>query len=419
MFLGIILFALFNGLALLPVLLSIFSKCINMRQISNLQRRRLPGKRKKKIQPLGGISSSSKNEVISMLGMSTRVPSARNYNEFWEVLLDGKDTISEYPEQRKALHEQFDHFYNPSRPLSGRHYVSRGSYLDQIDAFDHIFFGISATEVKSMDPQQRMLLQGTYEAIEDAGMKLEELQQCCTGVFVGMMNLDFSSVFASSDEKLLSIDQFTITGKSLSIAANRISFALNLTGPSLVVDTACSSSVTALSIACDHLQRRVVDVAIVAAANLIFCPKNQVNICRANMLATDGKCKVFDERADGYGRGEAIVAFILKASDFVDGKFDPHGEILGWGINNDGQNAAPITAPSVEGQVEVMSNVLQQANVNLDDVQYLEMHGTGTVIGDLVETRSVGAVYGKSRAASTPLLIGNVALILSSSRFIS
>ena len=415
MFVGIITFALFNGLALLPVLLSIFSKCISMQVGIKLKIR--PGilrstarAERRKIKPIKERAASKKNPGISILGMSTKVPTAKNYNELWDILINGKETISEYPEQRKFLSENFSYRFNPSRPVSGRHYVSKGSYLEQIDAFDHMFFGISATEAKSMDPQQRMLLQGAYEAIEDSGMKLEELQQCCTGVFVGMMNLDFGSVVLSSDEQLLDMDQFTVTGTSLSIAANRISFALNLTGPSLVVDTACSSSVTALSIACDQLQKRVVDVAIVAAANLILCPRKHMPICRANMLASDGKCKVFDERADGYGRGEAIMAVVLRASDLVNAKFDPHGEIVNWGINNDGQYAAPINAPSVEGQVDIMRNVLQQANVSSNDVQFIEMHGTGTVIGDMVETKSVGEVYGKAREAETPILIGKESL---------
>ncbi len=204
---------------------------------------------------------------------------------------------------RYARFQYFEDVYNPTRPLAGRQYVSKGSYLENIERFDNKFFGISSTEAKSMDPQQRMLLQGTFEAIEDAGMKLEELQCCSTGVYVGIMNLDYSSVVLR-DDHILSIDQFASTGTAFSISANRISFALNLNGPSVATDTACSSSLTALSIACDHLQKKVVDIAIVAAANIILCPKKQVTICRANMLSPDGKCKVFDERADGYGRGE-------------------------------------------------------------------------------------------------------------------
>ena len=408
MFFGIILFGLFNGLVFLPVALSMLSRFVEFNtkaslspsfQITSLWKKLFGAMKRKKVEEKHGKSS------VSIVGLSTRFPTACSKEEFWDLLKEGVNTTTDYPEGRHARNKYFEDVYNPARPVSGKLYVSRGSYLENIEGFDHKFFGISATEAKSMDPQQRLLLQGTCEAIEDAGMKIEELQSCCTGVYVGIMNLDYSSIVLR-DDTILSIDQFASTGTAFSIAANRISFSLNLTGPSVATDTACSSSLTALSIACDHLQRKVVDVAIVAAANLILCPRKQVTICRANMLAPDGKCKVFDEKADGYGRGEGIVVFVLKASDNVQSIVESYGDILSWGVNNDGQTAAPMTAPSVQGQTELMKNVLQQANVKPKDVQFVEMHGTGTIIGDLVETRSVGEVYGKSRSASDPLLIG-------------
>ena len=430
MFLGIIFFGLFNGVVLLPVLLSIFSRVINFKTKSTVQPDFSVKKMlKDKIASLLGLSTEDKSAKavdnvisVSVMGMSTRFSTARTKDDFWKLLTEGRSTITEYPEDRHARNDYFEEDYNPTRPLAGKLYVSKGSYLENLQAFDNKFFGISGTEAKSMDPQQRLLLQGTFEAIEDAGMKLEELQSCRTGVYVGIMNLDYSSVVLR-DDNILSIDQFASTGTAFSIAANRLSFALNLNGPSVATDTACSSSLTALSIACDHLRKKVVDVAIVAAANVILCPKKQVTICRANMLAQDGKCKVFDERADGYGRGEGIVVFVLRRNEPVaPGSSDPYCDILSWGVNNDGQAAAPITAPSVDGQQMLMQEVLLQAKVDPADVQFVEMHGTGTIIGDMVETKSVGEIYGKVRRHTDPVLIGklkrNIFAASSSSVFI-
>ena len=409
MFLGIIVLGLYNGFVVLPVLLSIFSRYIvfQNKAITSDTELLSPFQMVKRLflKCIGRRNKRAENLSISILGISTRLPTASNKNQFRDLLEKCGNTTTEYPENRYARKRYFDDSFHPSRPVAGKLYVSSGSYLENIDKFDHQFFGISAKEAKSMDPQQRMLLQGVYEATEDAGITLDELQRCTTGVYVGIMNLDYSSVVLR-DDTLLKIDQFASTGTAFSIAANRISFSLNLTGPSIAIDTACSSSLTALSVACDHLEKRIVDVAIVAAANLILCPRKQTTICRANMLAPDGKCKVFDERADGYGRGEAIIALILKASDLVSVKDKPYAEILGWGTNNDGQSAAPITAPSADLQRDLMRNVLQQANVDPRKLQFVEMHGTGTIIGDMIETKSVGEVYGKCRDQSNPIMIG-------------
>ena len=409
MFLGIIVFGLYNGFVLLPVLMSIFSRFIRFQSHAIPSDTQLLAPIQAIKHFIGKIFTKVRKpferQSVSIVGISTRMPTASNKDQFQALLEDCGNTTTKYPEDRYARKKFFDDSFHPSRPVSGKLYVSNGSYLENIDRFDHQFFGISATEAKSMDPQQRMLLQGVFEAVEDAGMTLDEIQQCTTGVYVGIMNLDYSSVVLR-DDTILKIDQFASTGTAFSIAANRISFSLNLTGPSVAIDTACSSSLTALSVACDHLEKRVVDVAIVAAANLILCPRKQTTICRANMLAPDGKCKVFDEKADGYGRGEAIIAFILKSSDLVNSKDKPYAEILGWGINNDGQSAAPITAPSADLQRDLMVNVLQQANVDPKQFQFVEMHGTGTIIGDMVETKSVGDVYGKYREENNRIMIG-------------
>ena len=404
MFIGIILFGLYNGLVLLPVLLSLFSNWLSTNvktKYLDLGQTNINKQCKKRKRAIFGESRTT----VSILGMSTRFPLAENKKKLWELLDSGINTVSEYPKNRRARYQLFEAAFNPSKGVPGKHYVLHGSYLEEIDGFDYRFFGISEAEATSMDPQQRMLLQRTYEAIEDAGMTIEELQQCCTGVYIGIMNLDFSSVnFGPSSQK--QTDQFAATGSSMSISANRISFAYNLSGPSIAFDTACSSSLTALAVACDHLEKGIIDIAIVGAANLILDPIKHSAICKANMLSTDGKCKTFDESADGYGRGEGVVVFILKGTNFVANKSETYGEIISWCINNDGQTSAPMTAPSVIGQKNLMDSALQECGIGPDDVQYVEMHGTGTYIGDVVETTSVGEVYGQSRSTSSPVLIG-------------
>ncbi len=416
MFVGIILFGLYNGIVLLPVLLSIFARFVDIRAKHTFTPEDFKTfplsfmtwsskKTKKKVSP-------EKKGSVAVMGLSTRLPTVRTKDDFWALLKEGRNTVSEYPEDRYSRKEHFDGQFHPHRTVAGKIYVSRGSYLEGIAGFDYTFFGITPAEARMMDPQQRMLLQGAYEAIEDAGMTLDEVQQCSTGVYVGIMNQDYNSVTLGKDS-LPHMNQFTATGNAYSMAANRISFSLNLSGPSMAVDTACSSSLTALNIACDHVQKGIVDVAIVGAANLILCPNTQAPICQANMLAADGKCKVFDEAADGYGRGEGVVVFVIKSSEFVHETDQPYCDIISWSINNDGKSAAPITAPSAESQKKLMRDVLQEACVDPRDVQYVEMHGTGTIIGDMVEVASVGGVYGTPRGPEDPVLVGKELLVAS------
>ena len=401
---GIIFFGLYNGLVLLPVLLSIFSKWLS----SDIKTKYLDlGKMNmsKRYKTKWKASAGESGTTVSILGMSTRFPLAENKKKLWELLDSGINTVSEYPKNRGTRYQLFEGAFNPSKGVPGKHYVLHGSYLEEIDRFDYRFFGISEAEATSMDPQQRMLLQGTYEAIEDAGMTIEELQQCCTGVYIGIMNLDFTVVnYGPTSQN--QTDQFGATGSSMSISANRVSFAFNFSGPSIAFDTACSSSLTALAVACDHLEKGIIDVAVVGAANLILDQLKHSGICEANMLSTDGKCKSCDESADGYGRGEGVVVFILKGTNFVAKKDETYGEIISWAINNDGQTSAPMTAPSIIGQRTLMDDALQQCGIDPGDVQYVEMHGTGTYIGDVVETTSVGEVYGQSKSISNPVLIG-------------
>ena len=351
----------------------------------------------------------SKRPGISVVGISCRFPGAKSKDQFWHLLEQGKSSITAYPENRPERHKAFSELYNPKRFVTGRHSVLNGSYLKEIKHFDNTFFGISSQEARGMDPQQRILLQVVYEAIEDAGMRLEDLQKCRTGVFVGVMNLDYAKL-ALDPSNYRIMDPFASTGSTLSIIANRLSFCLNFTGPSLVVDTACSSSLTALKIACDNLHNDDCDIAIVCAPNIILSEMFQMASSLGGLLAPDGRSKSFDASGDGYGRGEGFAAVILKPSHAaLNDKDDQYCEIVACGMNSDGQNAVPMTAPSSKMQAELSRRVLERSGVDPEDVDFFEAHGTGTAIGDVVESSSIADTYSRQRATSKhKLRIGSV-----------
>ncbi|CAB3995467.1 Phthiocerol synthesis polyketide synthase type I, partial [Paramuricea clavata] len=347
-----------------------------------------------------------RNESVSIVGISCRFAKGVNSKDaFWDLLVGGGCVIGSYPENRlEAL--ALKRFYNPARQVPGKHYTLKGAFLDEIAGFDAQFFGISPAECRAMDPQQRLLLQSVYEAIEDAGSRLEDLQKCRTGVYVGLMNLDYGRLLLD-DGNVQNIDEFASTGITASTAANRISFSLNLNGPSLTVDTACSSSLSALNIAVTHLKARECDVAIVCAPNLILARYFHTACCRTGLLAEDGRCKSFDAKGDGYGRGEGIAVVVLKPTHTALLDNDkPYAQILACGLNNDGQTAIPMTAPSDKMQAELARRVLKESGLRKTDIQYVETHGTGTAIGDVVEMRSVSEVY--ANTSSRVLRIGSV-----------
>ena len=353
---------------------------------------------------------TSKRPGISIVGISCRFPGASSKDQFWHLLEQGKSSNSPYPKNRPEQHKTFSELYNPKRYVVGRHCVVNGSYLEEIKGFDNKFFGISSQEARGMDPQQRILLQVVHEAIEDAGLRLYDLQRCRTGVFVGVMNLDYAAAVMSDPSNYKGMDQFSATGCTLSIIANRVSFCLNLTGPSLVVDTACSSSLTALKIACDNLHNGECEIAIVCAPNVILSHAMQMASGLGGFLAPDGRSKSFDVSGDGYGRGEGFAAVILKLSHAaVNDKDDEYCEILACGMNSDGQNAVPMTAPSAKMQAELSRRVLEQSGVSPEDVDFFEAHGTGTAIGDVVEVNSIAETYTRLTTKSTQKLrIGSV-----------
>ncbi|MDZ7335183.1 MAG: SDR family NAD(P)-dependent oxidoreductase [candidate division KSB1 bacterium] len=343
---------------------------------------------------------SMDTEPIAIIGMACRFPGADNPEEFWELLVDGGDAITAVPEDRWDR----DAFYDSNPDVPGKMVIRDGGFLKQIDQFDPQFFGISAQEASRMDPQQRLLLEVTWEALEHAGIIPERLAGSDTGVFIGISNDDYTASLYR-DHSL--IDAYTGTGNAFSIAANRLSYLLDLKGPSIALDTACSSSLSAIHLAVQSLRNGESSLAIAGGVNVIISPERNISFSHARMLAPDGRCKSFDASADGYVRGEGCGVIILKRlSDAL-----AHGDrilalIRGSAVNHDGKTNG-ISAPSGRAQQAVILQALANANIKPEQMGYIEAHGTGTSLGDPIELEALAAVH-RHRPKDQPCIIGCV-----------
>ncbi len=344
------------------------------------------------------------SEPIAIIGMGCRFPGAAGLENFWTLLRDGVDAISEIPRERWDI----DALYDPLPGALGRMSTRWGGFLAGLDRFDPHFFGISPREAAAMDPQQRVLLEVTWEALENAGQPPDKLAGTRTGVFVGIGGFDYSNVIMNYQDHLKVINAYIGTGNAHSIAANRISYLLDLRGPSVAVDTACSSSLVAIHMACDSLRSAQSDLALAGAVNLILSPEVTIAFSHARMMAADGRCKTFDAKADGYVRAEGCGTVILKRlSDALRDHDQILGVIRGSAVNQDGRTAG-IAAPNASAQQSVIREALAQAGVDARQLTYLEAHGTGTSIGDPIEVEAVKAVLGKSGPEDLPCAMGSV-----------
>lgn len=346
----------------------------------------------------GGLSGCSD---VAIVGLAFRFPGDL-FNEagFWQALRDRKDLIGTIPSDRWAVGE----LCHPRRGEAGRSVTFSAGVLSRIDEFDASFFGISPREAAWLDPQQRLLLELAWEATENAGIPASALAGSDCAVYVGMSSLDYGT---RGLDDLASLSAYSMTGNTLSVAANRLSYVFDLHGPSLVVDTACSSSLVALHHACNSLRSGEASTALVGGVNLLLHPYPFVGFTKASMLSAGGRCKPFDASGDGYVRSEGGAVLILKPLEkaLADGD-EIHAVILASGVNADGARKTGITIPSSAGQAELMREVLARSGLAADEVDFVEAHGTGTAVGDPVEAAAIGQVYGCAR--SRPLPIGSV-----------
>jgi acyl transferase domain-containing protein len=347
----------------------------------------------------GRERQGEEDEPIAMIGVACRFPNAPSPDALWQMLRDGVDAITEVPKDRwdpDALRES-----DPAAVKTAR----RGGFLDQIDGFDPMFFGISPREATAMDPQQRLMLELCWEALEDAGIVPGELKGSQTGVFLGSAWADYAAM--TYRDGVQAITQHTVTGQHRSIIANRVSYTLGLHGPSMTVDSACSSALVAVHLACDSLHRRDATMALAGGVNLNLIPESTIGVYKFGGLSPDGQCFTFDDRANGYVRGEGGGVAVLKRLSRAIADGDPiYCVIRGSAVNNDGASNG-LTAPNPRAQEAVLRLACARAEVDPADVQYVELHGTGTQLGDPIEAKALGAVLGKARPAGRPLLVGS------------
>lgn len=325
----------------------------------------------------------NKEEAIAIVGIGCRFPGAKNPEAFWQLLRDGKDAIS---------------------PVRGRWQGDDwGGFLTDIDRFDPQFFGISPREANEIDPQQRLLLEVSWEALENAGIAPDGLAGSLTGVFIGISGSDYSQLRLHYG---IEPDAYAGTGNAHSIAANRLSYFLDLRGPSMAVDTACSSSLVAVHLAAKSLQNGECDRAIAGGVNLLLSPELTQTFRQAGMMSAEGRCKTFDAAADGYVRGEGCgVAILKRLSDAVRDGDNILATICGSAINQDGRSNG-LTAPNGLAQQAVIDRALQTAGVTPVEIDYVETHGTGTALGDPIEFNSLKTVLMQGRSGDRPLWLG-------------
>nr|AQW44890.1 polyketide synthase [Corallococcus coralloides] len=346
----------------------------------------------------------ARTEPIAVIGMGCRFPGgASDEASYWKLLRDGVDAVREVPASRWDAAS----YYDPERGVPGKMYGTRGGYLDDVEHFDAPFFGISPREAETLDPQQRLVLEVAWEALENAGQAPDRLVGSKTGVFLGVMSNDNMARLMKREDNTR-FDGYSATGNGFCFVPGRLSYVLGLQGPSMPVDTACSSSLVSLHLACESLRNGESTMALAGGVNLILSPEITLCLCNMQALAGDGRCKTFDAAADGYVRGEGCGILVLKRlSDAQRDGDNILALIRGSAVNHDGASGG-LTVPSGPAQQSVIQRALDNARIDPALVGYIEAHGTGTPLGDPIELRALGAVLGKGRPADRPFFIGSV-----------
>ncbi|MCI0398013.1 MAG: type I polyketide synthase [Chloroflexi bacterium] len=342
-------------------------------------------------------AEQARSESVAIIGMACRFPGgAHDPDSFWHLLRNRGDGICEVPADRWNV----EAYYNPDLE-PGTMNTRWGGFLEQIDQFDARFFDISAREASCMDPQQRLLLEVAWESLENSGLAADQLAGSQTGVFMGVSTWDYSRLHADAPTR-------GGTGIALSVVANRLSYAFDLRGPSMIVDTACSSSLLSAHLACQSLRNGECDLALAGGVNIILTPDTTIGFAQVGMMAPDGRCKTFDAAANGYVRGEGCGVLVLKRlSDAQRDGDNVLALILGSATNQDGRSNG-LTAPNGQAQVACIRRALQTAGIRPSQINYVEAHGTGTPLGDAVEVQSLISVLSEGRTPDQACVLSAV-----------
>src|SRR3954452_237230 len=336
---------------------------------------------------------------IAIIGIGCRFPGGVNDAEsFWRLLVEGRDAVSEVPSDRWSV----ERYYDPEPGIPGKTFAKRAGFLDQIDQFDPQFFGISPREAPYVDPQHRLLLETAWEAIENAGVVLDLEKGSDIGVFVGISHNDYQGIQSTAFDHF-GIAPHTPTGSAHSVAANRISYCLNLKGPSVAMDTACSSALTAVHAACDHIRAGRGDTALAGGVTVMITPGGFIGFSQAGMLSPEGRCAAFAADASGFVRGEGAGMVVLKRLSQAQADGDPIlGVICGTSINQDGHTNG-ISLPSPEAQARLVKDACIDAGIAPAQIGYVEAHGTGTAVGDPIEAHALADALCGDRGEALPI----------------
>ena len=343
--------------------------------------------------------NTTANEPIAIVGAACRFPGGEDLESFWQLLAAGRDAIAPIPPERFDL----EALYDPDPAAEGKIYVREAGLLRDVDRFDAAFFGISPREALLLDPMQRLLLEVSWHALEHANLPPAALSEQCVGVYLGTRASEY---FDSQTARTpADASAYYPTGDALSTAAGRLSYTFGFRGPCYALDTACSGSLVAVHIAVRALRARECDVALAGGVNVIFDPVSMAGLCRARMLAPDGRSKSFDATANGYGRGEGCGIVVCKRLADAEAAGDRIlGVVRGTSINQDGRSAG-LTVPHGPAQATVIRQALADAGLGPDAIDYVEAHGTGTALGDPIEANALNTVFGQRLR---PLPIGSV-----------
>jgi acyl transferase domain-containing protein/NADPH:quinone reductase-like Zn-dependent oxidoreductase/acyl carrier protein len=341
----------------------------------------------------------SRRDEVAIVGYAARVPGAANIDAFWSLLRDNRSSVSWITPDRFATKP----YLHPAPDQIGRSYTFAAGIIDDVWGFDASAFGMSPREAEQLDPQHRHLLEVSYDALAHACIRPSSLAGSDAGVYIGASSVDHAARFIADPS---SADVHMMTGNSLSIMANRISYTLDLRGPSLAIDTACSSSLVALNLAAEAIRSGAIDTAIVGGVNMLLSPFSYIGFSRASMLSPTGRCRPFDAAADGYVRSEGAIVVVLRSMTAArKARNRIHAVIVGSGMNQDGRTTG-LSLPSPESQRRLLEQVYGDFSVDPADLTFVEAHGTGTRVGDPIEADALGK--GLAQRRSQPLPIGSV-----------